>query len=81
MKLIVKEHVSAVAEPVVKTFAITVEAIDSVNRIPIDVGLEKGDLLVYVGERQVVRLPVGTDGQVLMADSTSQFGVKWATLE
>ena len=81
MKLIVKEHVGAVVEPIVKTFSITVEPIDSVNRIPIDIGLEKGDLLVYTGERQVVRLPVGTDGQVLMADSTSPFGVKWATLE
>lgn len=48
------------------------------NGVPISMGLMKGDILVYRGENDLVRLPVGTDGQVLTADSTSELGVKWA---
>ncbi len=36
----------------------------------------KGDLLVYGTAR--ARLPVGTNGQVLTADSAEAFGAKWA---
>jgi len=46
--------------------------------IPVSIGLMKGDILVYRGEGDIVRLPVGEDGQVLTADSTSELGVKWA---
>lgn len=49
------------------------------NSVPIGMGLMKGDLLVYRGEGDLVRLPVGTDGQVLTADTTSELGVKWVT--
>jgi hypothetical protein len=38
----------------------------------------KGDLLSHNGTT-AVRLAVGTDGQVLVADSTQTAGVKWAT--
>ena len=38
----------------------------------------KGDMIVYTGTDNV-RLPVGTDGQVLIADSTTTEGVKWFT--
>ena len=46
--------------------------------IPMSIGLMKGDILVYQGEGYVKRLPVGTNGQVLTADSSTELGVKWA---
>ena len=79
MKLIVKEHVSAVVQPIIRKFTIVTEATDSVNRIPIGIGLQKGDILVYRESGKVERLPVGTDGQILMADSSQPLGVKWVT--
>ena len=51
------------------------------NAIPASMGLMKGDILVFRGENDVVRLPVGNDGQVLMADSSTELGMKWATPE
>ena len=50
----------------------------SYNVIPVMIGLEKGDILVYKGEGNIARLPVGTAGQKLTADPTSELGVKWA---
>lgn len=79
MKLIVKEHVNAVVQPIVRKFQIVTEATDSVNRIPLTIGLQKGDILVYREYGKVERLPVGTDGQILMADSSEPLGVKWVT--
>lgn len=38
----------------------------------------KGDLLVGTADDTVARLAVGTDGQVLTADSAQAAGVKWA---
>lgn len=37
----------------------------------------KGDLIVH--GTSTVRLPVGSDGQILTADSTQTVGLKWAT--
>lgn len=79
MKLIVKEHVNAVVQPIIRKFTIVTEATDSVNRIPLGIGLQKGDILVYEDIGKVRRLPVGVDGQILMADSSEPLGIKWVT--
>ena len=61
-------------------FQITPEDDNASNAIPMSIGLMRGDILVYRGEGDIVRLPVGQDGQVLVADSESELGVKWASL-
>jgi hypothetical protein len=39
----------------------------------------KGDILVATGASDVVRLPVGTNGQVLKANSSKTQGIEWGT--
>jgi len=39
----------------------------------------KGDILAATGAASPVRVPVGTDGQILKADSTQSAGVGWVT--
>lgn len=40
----------------------------------------KGDILVATGSSTIARLGVGTNGQVLAADSTQSSGVKWSSI-
>ena len=48
-------------------------------QIPKSLVTTKGDIIVATGSGTVVRQGVGSDGQVLIADSTQADGVKWDT--
>lgn len=41
----------------------------------------KGDLLVGIGPNTATRQPVGTDGQILISDGTSNTGLRWIGIE
>jgi len=45
--------------------------------IPKSIILAKGDTIVGLSSGNPVKLPVGSDGQVLTADSSASYGVKW----
>ena len=77
MKLIIREHINAIAEPVKKIFQISVDP-NPGGKINIMIGLSKGDIIVFRGPGEPVRLPVGTAGQVLTVDPDSDLGVRWA---
>ena len=49
------------------------------TKVDESVAVAKGDVLVATGSAVVSKLAVGTDAQVLTADSTQTTGVKWAT--
>lgn len=49
------------------------------NYIPPSLLTAKGDLIVASSAGVAARLPVGTNGQVLIADSSQSLGVRWGT--
>ena len=48
------------------------------GRVPATIVDAKGDLIAGTASDTVARLAVGTDGQLLTADSTTATGIKWA---
>jgi hypothetical protein len=54
-------------------------ATPTITYIPYSLVNAKGDILAASGDNVVTRLGVGTNGQVLTADSAQALGVKWAT--
>lgn len=42
-------------------------------------GFTKGDILVATGANTLVKLGVGSDGQIIVADSVEASGLKWGT--
>lgn len=48
-------------------------------QIPDSLLTTKGDIIAATGASTPARLGVGTDGQLLVADSTAATGIKWAT--
>ena len=79
MKLIVREHIIAIAEPVKKVFNVTIDAINAYGKIPASIGIKKGDLIVFRGEGDPVRLPAGNvNGRILVTDDTTETG--WAII-
>lgn len=50
----------------------------AVGAISVSTVTTKGDLLAATGSGAVVRVPVGSNGQALIADSAQSSGMKWA---
>jgi hypothetical protein len=58
-----------------KILNLTTDLADKISKTIVDA---KGDLIVATANDTVTRLPVGTDGQILTADSAQSSGIKWA---
>lgn len=55
--------------------------VNSINaRIPVTLIDNKGDLIVGAGAEVAGTLPVGVDGQALVADSAALLGVRWGNM-
>jgi hypothetical protein len=51
------------------------------SKIPLATATTKGDILVATGSATIVRQGIGTNGQLLIADSTVTNGLKWGDLD
>ena len=65
-------------EVIQQVFQNVIDDDNPTSSIPMSIGMMKGDIIVFRGEGDPVRLPVGTAGQVLTVDPSSELGVKWA---
>lgn len=79
MKLVVTEHVNNIIEVETTTYHITIDVIDAYDRIPVTIGLMKGDLIGFRGAGDPVRIASGSvDGRILAVDHTTESG--WAVI-
>ena len=75
MKLIVREHITAVAEPIKRVFNVTIDAVNNFGKIPMSIGEKKGDLIIFRGAGDPIRVPAGTvAGRILVTDPDSPYG-------
>ena len=58
---------------------ISVGSFNVSNTVPLSTVTAKGDLIAANGSASVTNLPAGSDGSVLMANSSSGTGLAWAT--
>ena len=65
----------SLAQPSVSQAPIEASDPNAISKTILDA---KGDLIVASADNTPARLPVGTNGQVLTADSSQTTGVKWA---
>jgi hypothetical protein len=79
MQMTIVEYSNDIVEVVEKEITVYIADFDTgVGAIPNTVIDAKGDLVVGTAADTVDRLAVGSDGQVLTADSSLAKGVKWA---
>ena len=75
MKVVVQEKVNKIITPEQKIFNVVVDLLNSRNTIPEDIGLMKGDIIVYRGAGDPVRFSAGNAaGKTLLTDPTSETG-------
>lgn len=75
MKLIVREHVSRIIEPIRKIYNVSIDPIDTYGKISQDIGIRKGDLIIYRGAGDPVRFGAGNAaGKVLTTAPDEESG-------
>ena len=75
MKVIVRESVNHIATPQIKTYKVIIDALNSYNKIPQDIGLMKGDLIIFRGAGDPIRFASGNAaGKILLTDPTTESG-------
>lgn len=82
MKLVIteKEQGKIIAKQTVIRLEVNPFSSDA-GKMPLSLYEAKGDLIAGKGASNPVRVSVGTDGQVLVADSSESTGVKWKTMQ
>lgn len=63
---------------IVEDYVYRVEVDETGNALPTSLGQMKGDIIVFRGPDDPVRLAPGSKDQVLTCDPDSELGVKWA---